>query len=428
MTFFGNRTACAVAALVALSAPMAATPALAEGEIHLGFPVFLSTAAAGPFGEPEKRAADLLVEALNAGSVPAPYAVAGINGRTIKSTFIDEAADAVSEYRNLVERTGVDAVIGYTSSANCKAVAELAEELETPTVFVDCGTPQIFEELVTEPVYLFRTGPTGTMDSVGAARYFKDTGVDLTKVAGINQNYAWGQDAWRDFTGAIKALDPNAGVVSEQFPKVYAGQYGAEISALMTAKPSAVFTSFWGGDLEAFILQAGPRNLFSDSVVLMTCGEAAVDRLAKDIPEGAIISGRGPYGYFAPDTELANWFRDAYKAKFGENPPYPAWKMAQAILGLKAAWEKAGEGADKEAAVAAFKGLEFETPAGMMTMAIGNGHQATQSIAYGKFQRKADGSPEVVDIISYPAECVNPPNDMLAADWISEGFPGAKCD
>lgn len=417
-------TACAVAALLSVGA----TTAHAQDEFHIGFPVFLSTAAAGAFGEPEKRAAELLVELLNAGSAPAPYAAVGINGKPIKATFIDEAADAVSEYRNLAERDGVDAVIGYTSSANCKAVSELAEELEVPTVFVDCGTPQIFEELVTEPVYLFRTGPTGTMDSVGAARYFQDTGVDLTKVAGINQNYAWGQDAWRDFTAAAKALNPNAAVSSEQFPKVYAGQYGAEISALATANPSAVFTSFWGGDLEAFILQAGPRGLYSQAPVLMTCGEAAMDRLSKDIPDGAIIGARGPYGHFAPDTELANWFRDAYKAKFGENPPYPAWKMAQAVFGLKAAWEKAGPDADKEAAVAAFKGLEFESPAGTVKMAIGGGHQAIQSIAYGKFKRDADGNATLVDVISYPAECVNPPADKMAAEWIAEGFPGAVCN
>lgn len=422
-----NRTACAVAALLALSGTVAGTGARAE-EMHIGFPVFLSTAAAGAFGEPEKRAAELLVEELNAGRVPAPYATAGINGRTLKATFIDEAADAVSEYRNLVERTGVDAVIGYTSSANCKAVAELAEELETPTVLVDCGTPQIFEELVTEPVYLFRTGPTGTMDSVGAARYLKDIGVDLAKVAGINQNYAFGQDAWRDFTGAIKALDPKAAVVSEQFPKVYAGQYGAEVSALMTASPSAVFTSFWGGDLEAFILQSAPRGLFSRAPVLMTCGEAAIGRLAKDIPEGAILGARGPYGYFAPESELAAWFNAAYEKKFGEVPPYPAWKMAQAVLGLKAAWEKAGEGADKEAAVAAFKGLEFDSPAGPVKMAIGAGHQAIQSISYGKFGRDAAGKPGVTDVVTYAAECVNPPADMLAADWIEKGFPGAQCD
>jgi len=30
------------------------------------------------------------------------------------------------------------------------------------------------------------------------------------------------------------------------------------------------------------------------------------------------------------------------------------------------------------------------------------------------------------DIVRFPAECVNPPPDMKAEDWIKAGFPGAK--
>ena len=31
------------------------------------------------------------------------------------------------------------------------------------------------------------------------------------------------------------------------------------------------------------------------------------------------------------------------------------------------------------------------------------------------------------DIERFPAECVNPPADMKAEDWIKSGFKGAKC-
>jgi branched-chain amino acid transport system substrate-binding protein len=418
----------AVIAGVALGAAATAVSAQDGEAIKIGFPVFLSGAAAGPFGQPEKEAAELLIEALNAGTVPAPYATKGIAGKTVEAVFVDEAANAVTEYRNLIERDNVDAVVGYTSSGNCKSVAPLAEDLKTLTVFVDCGTPQIFEEIVTDPTYLFRTGPTGTIDSVGAARYLQDSGVDLSRVAGINQNYAWGQDAWRDFTQSLTSLDTGSEIVTEQFPKVYAGQYGAEVSALLTSTPTAVHTSFWGGDLEAFLLQSAPRGLFARSNVLMSCGEALFPRLADQIPEGAIIGARGPYSVFAPENDLSTWFNAAYAEKFGQKPTYPAWKMAQAIFGLKAAWEKAGEDADTAAVAAAFKNLEFETPAGTVKMAIGNGHQAIQGIAYGRYKKDADGNPGVVDVISYSAECVNPPNDMMAADWIKAGFPNANCD
>mgnify|MGYP006191369671 FL=1 len=34
---------------------------------------------------------------------------------------------------------------------------------------------------------------------------------------------------------------------------------------------------------------------------------------------------------------------------------------------------------------------------------------------------------DLVDIERFPAECVNPPADMKAEDWIKSGFKGAKC-
>jgi branched-chain amino acid transport system substrate-binding protein len=33
----------------------------------------------------------------------------------------------------------------------------------------------------------------------------------------------------------------------------------------------------------------------------------------------------------------------------------------------------------------------------------------------------------VDDIQRFPAECVNPPANMLSDEWMKKGFPGAKC-
>ena len=40
------------------------------------------------------------------------------------------------------------------------------------------------------------------MDNVAAARYLLAKKKNITSYSGINQNYAWGQDSWRDFIGA----------------------------------------------------------------------------------------------------------------------------------------------------------------------------------------------------------------------------------
>ena len=79
--------------------------------------------------------------------------------------------------------------------------------------------------------------------------------------------------------------------------------------------------------------------------------------------------------------------------------------------------------------IKAFEGLEFEGPSAKIRMAIGNGHQGIADIAYGSFRfNKAEGKAEIVDIVRYPAECVNPPANMTSTAWLEAGMPGAKCN
>lgn len=423
-----------VATAVIMASPLAAQPAQpAPTPYKLGIVTFLSGAAAGPFGVPARNAAELLVEALNAGKLPAPYDKKGINGSPIETVIVDEAGGTtkqVTEYRNLVQRQNVDAVIGYISSGDCLAIAPLADELKKITIFFDCGTPRVFEDANYK--YLFRTGATATMDNVAAARYLLKNNPATKNISGINQNYAWGQDSWNDFKASMEALKPGVKVTTEQFPKLLAGQYGAEISALLVDKPDVVHSSFWGGDMEALVLQGKARGIFEGRDVVLTCGETAMFRLASQIPNGAVLGGRGPHGVFAPDNALNRWFREAYTERYGTPPTYPSYKMVQAILGLKAATEKAAGGKpgqpSEEAVIAAFEGLSFETPSGTVDMKLGKGHQAVQSTAYGRFKLDpATGQPTMTDVTTYAAECVNPPDGVKSEDWIKGGFKGAKC-
>ena len=401
--------------------------------IKIGLVTFLSGGAAGPFGIPARNGAEFMIEAINAGTVPAPYNTKGVAGAQLETALIDEGGkNQVSEYRKLIQKQKVDVVIGYISSGNCKAIAPVAEELGKLTIFFDCGTPQIFEDVVTSPKYLFRTGGTATMDNVAAALYVADSNPDLKSIAGINQNYAWGQDSWRDFSESMKQLKPDVKVTTEQFPKIGAGQYGAEISALLSESPDVIHTSFWGGDMEAFILQGSVRGIFKKSEVVLTCGETAMHRLGTQLPEGTVIGGRGPFGNFAPDSELNSWFRKQYFDRYNTWPTYPAYKAAQALLGLKTAYEKAAKG-DKlpgtDEVVAALENLVYEGPAGTVRMALANGHQAILDTAYGRYKYdKSTGQATITDIKRYKAECVNPPEGVKSLDWIQSGFKGAQCD
>jgi branched-chain amino acid transport system substrate-binding protein len=72
--------------------------------------------------------------------------------------------------------------------------------------------------------------------------------------------------------------------------------------------------------------------------------------------------------------------------------------------------------------------MEFDVPAGHVKMALGKGHQGIMDTAYGTYRfNKQTKKPEIVDIVRYPAECVNPPAGINADDWIKDGMKGAKC-
>jgi branched-chain amino acid transport system substrate-binding protein len=430
-----------------------ATPALAQQPkpIKIGFVTFLSGPASGPFGVPAKVAAEAIVESINAGKAPAPHNTKGFGGAPVELVVIDEAGGTtkqVSEFRNLVERQGVDFVIGYISSGDCLAIAPVAEELKKLTVLFDCGTPRVFEEASYK--YVFRTRPHATMDAVAAALYLLETRPNVKNFAGINQNYAWGQDSWNDFTLAMSVLKPDAKITTSQMPKFGAGQYGAEISALIQSGSDVIHSSLWGGDLEAFMMQAGPRELFKKSQLILVAGEPYLHRLGSAIPDGTIVGARGTHGVFAPDSPLNDWLKDIYRAKAGHEPTYPAYSAANAILGLKAAYEKAkiaklqkaipmgankgvkeetekayAGGPDQEEVIAAFEGLIFSSPSGRMAMSLGKGHQAVSGTAYGT-TKLVNGKITVTNVKRYPIEKVQPPEGMSSADWIKGGMKPGK--
>ena len=421
------------AGLAAISAmTLSAGTALAKDAITIAVPSFLTGGAAGPFGIPAMNGAKMVADAINAGKLPAPYDSKGFGGATATVEPIDEGGGAtkqVAEYRNLVEKRGVDAVVGYISSGNCQALAPIAEELKQFTIFATCGTPRIFEEAPRK--YVFRTMGHATADNVAAAMYVKEKYPDLKGYTGINQNYAWGQDSWRDFDLTLKQIMPNSTASDKtQFPKIFAGQYGSEISAMSLDKADLIHTSFWGGDLEAFIFQGNARGLFKKKIGVFTVGGTAAYRLGKKLPDGLVLGARGPYGILVRDRDSAlnQWFVSTYKNLYGTYPSGPAYQYGQAILAAKIAYDKAGSDASDEALGDALRGISFESFSTTVEMSLGGGHQAVTENGYGitKYDDE-NGENVVTDVKFYPGSCIMPPEGVNSVDWIKGGMKGAKC-
>ncbi|MSQ65528.1 MAG: ABC transporter substrate-binding protein [Limnohabitans sp.] len=418
------------AAVITLSS----SAVMAQETFKIGIVSFLSGQAAESFGIPAVNGAKVLIDAFNKGQAPAPYNKPGIGGMQIEAIYVDEAGGAtkqVQELRNLYERDKVDVVVGYVGSGDCLAVAPVAEELKKFLILYDCGTPRIFEE--NNFKYVFRTASHAAMDNVSMARYLKSRKVPVSTYSMINQDYAWGQDSRKDFMLSMANLYPDAKTAVDQLPKFSAGQYGTEISALMSQPADLIHSSLWGGDLQAFILQSGPRGMFKKSQVVLTAADHVLPGLGNKMPDGTIIGARGAYGLMAPPSPLNTWWWDLYSKANNVYPVQAPYRMAQALMGLKLAAEKAmqvnkGQKPTMDQMMTALRGSEWMSPAGKIRMVLGNGQQAIQDSAIGRTKWSEEKKMVLLeDIQHFDAECVNPPPNIKTEDWLKSGFAGAKC-
>ncbi len=416
-----------VAALAA-SGPLSIAQAQDKPILKLGVVAFLTGPLSGPIGNSLRNGTELLVEAVRAGSVPAPYATKGFGGFDSEIILVDESGGATkqaTEFRALVQQRGADAVLGYNSAGTCLAVAPLAEELKTVTLLASCGANMVEEG---KSKYVFHTTANLHADGIAAARYLLKMKPDVKTFAGMNQNFAYGQDSWRDFSLSMSVLLPKAEAVTAQFPNAGSNQYGADISKLLSLAPDVTHSSLNGTDLESFLAQATPRDLPSKTQFVFAAGEGVIYRNSDKMPDGAMIGARGSYGIFARDTELNRWFQKAFTERYNIAPNYIAYQGAQAILGLKIAYDKAvakngGKKPTQEEIVAAFEGIEYEAFGTSVRLIRGNGHQAITEHAMGiyKYDPKT-GKPTVSNVVYFPAECVNPPEGVNSTEWIKGGL------
>src|SRR5438105_5927862 len=430
------RTSRAAALTAAIAIPVAlAAPACAEDSFKLGVVTFWSGPAADSFGIPARNGGQFVIDELNKGAAPAPYDKVGFGGMKIEPVVVDEnggATKQVQELRNLYERENVDVVLGYIGSGDCLAVAPIAEELKKMLVLMDCGTPRIFEEAKYN--YVFRTAAHATMDNVGLIRYMKAKNIKMDTLSAINQDYAWGQDSRADFVAAAGQLYPDVKLQADLLPKFGAGQYGTEISALVSAGSDVVYSSLWGGDLQAFILQATPRGLPKRSQLVLSAADHVLPPLGDTMPDGTIIAARGAYGLMSQKSPVNDWFFKGYQNVNGVYPVQAAYRIAQSILGLKTAVEKAmakngGKKPSTDELIAAMTGLEWQSPGGLIQMKLADGHQAIQPIAFSRTKYNPDlRRVDLVDIQYFAAECVNPPAGVKSIEWIKGGMAGAKCN
>lgn len=302
--------------------------------LRLGIFTFTSGAPAS-LGLEGAQGAEVIISEINAAG--------GVDGVPVEAITVDEALGGetvVAEFRRLAADPGVGAMIAALSSGNCLALAPVADQMKIPTAAWNCDTHQLF--LNAKPEYMFRPGPNTVMEFIAYAAYTASLHPDAKRIAIINPDYAFGHDASAIFQAAMKIFAPEAEVVVELFTRLGTTNFNTEISRIAAARPDIVFSNLWGGDLESFVRQAEPRGVFSQSQVVLALGETILQRVK--LPDGVIIGVLGDGWFLSEETQSnpqAVAFIEAYHTKYGTYPIYASWKMANTILVMVEAYNRA---------------------------------------------------------------------------------------
>jgi branched-chain amino acid transport system substrate-binding protein len=371
----------AIAALSALGV-IALAPAQAQGVIKIGE---LNSYKAQPaFLEPYKKGMELAVDEINAGG--------GVNGKKLELITRDDNAnpgDAVRVAEELVSREQVDVLTGTFLSHIGLAITDFAKQKK---VFFLAGEP-LTDKIVWQNGnhYTFRLRPSTYMQV--AMLVPEAAAMKKKRWAVVYPNYEYGQSAVATFKELMKAAQPDVEFVAEQAPPLGKVDSGSVVQALADAKPDAIFNVLFGADLSKFVREGNTRGLFKDrEVVSLLTGEPEyLDPLKDEAPNGWLVTGYPWDGVKTPEHKA---FLTAYEAKFKDYPRLGSVVGYSAIMSLAAGIKKA-KSTETEALIAAFKGLQVDTPFGKITYRPED-HQSTMGGFVGR-TKNVNGKGVMVD-------------------------------
>ncbi|MBC7731101.1 MAG: ABC transporter substrate-binding protein [Bacteriovorax sp.] len=369
-------------AATAAAVALACSTAHAQATIKIG--EVNSYKAQPAFLEPYKKGMELAVEEINAAG--------GLNGKKVELVTRDDNAnpgDAVRAAEELVSREKVDVLTGSFLSNIGLALTDFAKQKK----FFFLAAEPLTDKIVWQNGnrYTFRLRPSTYMQV--AMLVPEAAKLKKKRWALVYPNYEYGQSAAATFKELMKAAQPDIEFVGEQATPLGKVDAGSVSQALADAKPDAIFNVLFGADLSKFVREGNTRGLFQgrEVVSLLTGEPEYLDPLKEETPNGWLVTGYPWYGIQTPEHKA---FFLAYHAKYKDYPRLGSVVGYSAIKSLAAGIRKA-KGTDTEKLIAAFRGLQVDTPFGKVTYRPED-HQSTMGAFIGKTKNEG-GKGAMVD-------------------------------
>jgi branched-chain amino acid transport system substrate-binding protein len=326
--------------------------------VKIGMPTILSGRVA-QLGTTSRNAVLMEVEKVNAAG--------GLAGRQVEMVIRDskgQPQEAARVARELVNTDGCEMLIDGEASSGAFAVHEVARDLGVFCIHTNSETSSLTADPKLRIPNAFRCARQGIHDSIVGGNY----AASIAKAKGLKRwatsspDYAYGRDTTAEFVLYLKHFAPDVEVISESWPKLFQPDYTEVVTKILQAKPQALYSCLWGGDLTSYIDQANMYALFSQmEFFAVNMADYTALTVVKNLPKG-IHSGNRYIKTFPNTPENAAW-ADAYKAKYGEYPTNWAWQSATAVMFLAEAAKKANS-IDGKKVAEALRGLTIKCPFG----------------------------------------------------------------
>ena len=370
-----NITRIALAAAVALAAPLAAQAQPAKLKVGLMLPATGTFAALGTAIE-------------NGFRLHVSEQGGRLGGREIEFVKVDDESDpakATDNVNKLVKRDNVDVIVGTVHSGVAMAMARVARESGTLLIVPNAGA-----QAVTGPMCapnIFRSSFSNWQPGYAAGEVVGKAG--HKRVVTITWKYAAGDETVAGFKEGFAKVTKGQGQVLKElslpFPNV---EFQALLTEIASLKPDAVYTFFAGGGAVKFVKDYAAAGL-KRSIPLYGAGFLTDGTLEA---QGADAEGLMTTLHYADglNTPRDNAFRLAYAKTYKLQPDVYAvqgYDAAQ-ILAIGLAATK-GDTKDKAAFAAAVRKATIDSPRGKFT--LGRNHDPVQDI----YLRKVVGKQNV---------------------------------
>jgi len=328
-------------------------------------------------------------------------AAGGLGGRKIEMVVRDskgQPQEAARVSRELINSDGCEILFDCEASSGAFAVHEVARDLGVLCIHNISETSSLSADPKIRIPNAFRVTRQGVHDSIAGGSY----AAAVAKAKGLRKwmtcspDYAYGRDTTAQFAEYLKLFYPEVEMVGEAWPKLFQPDYTEVITKILQAKPQALYSCLWGGDLTSYIDQGNIYALFgATEFFAVNMADYTTLTAVKNLPAG-IHSGNRYVKTFPRTPANAAW-ADAYRAKYKDYPTNWSWEAATGMRFLVAAMKKTNS-ADGKKLAEALRGMKIESPFGAdgtITMRAEDQTTIGYAIGWGTTISKEPYIPEV---------------------------------